>query len=535
MNFKHIWKIRTSRIAIIVTLSVLLFFVLLGILLSPVINGIIKPRILAKLNSQNLNLQIEHAGYSILTNKVTINKLTLIQHDESDTVRIDIESADLYPDWFHFLFNNGYSFRGIEINSLFISRSTVPDIDTSGSTENKNIFSFIDSLKRTLPYLYSDYLIINNGNYVKYNRQYNLTDSIRNFNLEVNNLLLDSSTAGNSKFKIADDIQLSIRKTKLFFSKMEYYLSFNNFLLSSKNNIISLNDLSFEPYFDDNGFFRNKKFRTDRFRLSAKKFDITEFDFHNLVHNNKITANSIALNTFNFDALTNMRLPTDPKAGNPEMPNKIVNEIPFKLDIHKMAMTNGNILVKELYPYDEKPGILQFADLNADISNIKNNENVHFDISTKLTGSGKLDVQFNVSLSPGEMRFDYSGKLGRMNATGLNKFIVISDRVQIMTGDIKEVQFRINATGNTATAFVTPFYSGLSVHELNINTGKRSGIMEKINSFIANTFIIKKNNPDGNEAVQSATTVYIRKSDNAFLEYVWIALRTALGSIVGFS
>jgi hypothetical protein len=217
------------------------------------------------------------------------------------------------------------------------------------------------------------------------------------------------------------------------------------------------------------------------------------------------------------------------------MPNKAIEDIPFKLNLKKIELISGNIFVKELYPYDEKPGILQFADLDASITGVKNNGTAHLLINTKLTGSGALNINFDLGLNPDEFRFSYSGKLKSMAATDLNKFIVVSDRVQVMTGNIKEITFNINAKGDSASATVTPYYSELKIHELDEETGKASDLISKFNSFVANTFVIKKNNPDGDEQVQSASTVYIRKKDDAFLEYVWIALRKALGSIVGFS
>ena len=122
-----------------------------------------------------------------------------------------------------------------------------------------------------------------------------------------------------------------------------------------------------------------------------------------------------------------------------------------------------------------------------------------------------------------------------MNAADLNEFIVIADRVKVTSGFIKNVEFSINSVGDTATAKAVPVYSDLSIVELDDETGSEKGIMERLSSFIANTFVIKKNNPGDEASPEKSSVIYVHQKNEAFLEFVWIALRKAIGGVIGFS
>ncbi|MFO7445817.1 MAG: hypothetical protein R6W90_05590 [Ignavibacteriaceae bacterium] len=541
MISKYIKGNKTGRVIVGIIISSVLLFLVLNLLISFIVDGIIKPKQLSKINSsEEIQLDIENISYSLFTNSFTLNNISLTHSAESesgeDSLRITISSVSTEINLMHLMFSDGYKFSGIYINDPLIRRFTSPIAGTSAGSKisDNNIFNFLDTLSRDLHYFSSGMIKINKGIYVNKNMHTGLSDSVINFNITLNDILFDSTNTGQLKLKVTEEIRLSAEKAIFHLGDMQYKLSLTDLNMDSDNAQLSLSNIFFGPYLNDDDFFKTKQYRVDRFILEINQIDFNELDFRDIIHNQVITIGNIVIDEYMLDALTNMRLPTDPSASPPKMPNEIVNEIPFSLNINKTELKNGNIYVKELYPYDNNPGVLLLGNLYSTISNIRSNETANFKIKTKLTGSGDLDFSFNLGLAPGKLKFDYSGTLGSMSADDLNEFIVISDRVKVNSGSIEQVKFSVDAFGDSAMAQAVPFYNNLSISELDDETGRSTGIMEQFNSFIANTFLIRKNNPVDDE-LKKSSVVYVRKEDDAFLEYVWIALRKAVGDVVGFN
>jgi hypothetical protein len=84
-----------------------------------------------------------------------------------------------------------------------------------------------------------------------------------------------------------------------------------------------------------------------------------------------------------------------------------------------------------------------------------------------------------------------------------------------------------------ATTKVVPIYSGFSVKVLAADPHAQPGLMEKLKTFIAKTFILDHENPDENKLLPGVTT-HARAPSDEFMKFIWESLRASLGQVVGF-
>jgi hypothetical protein len=78
-------------------------------------------------------------------------------------------------------------------------------------------------------------------------------------------------------------------------------------------------------------------------------------------------------------------------------------------------------------------------------------------------------------------------------------------------------------------------YRDLSIAVLDKETGSEKGIFNRVLSFIGKVFVIRSDNmPDENGKMKIGEIKYSRYPADYFLQYVWFALRSGVGDVVGF-
>jgi hypothetical protein len=149
--------------------------------------------------------------------------------------------------------------------------------------------------------------------------------------------------------------------------------------------------------------------------------------------------------------------------------------------------------------------------------------------------SAEMSVLMLIPISAPEFSFQYSGSVGSMDVRALNSFLETAEQMRIKTGVLQTAQFHIAVTSGHASGTVRAVYRDLSLAVINKHTGSETGFFDGITSFMANTFKIRgTNEPDKSGAVKIGKVKYVRQRNDPFFGFVWFALRSGLGDVVGF-
>lgn len=113
--------------------------------------------------------------------------------------------------------------------------------------------------------------------------------------------------------------------------------------------------------------------------------------------------------------------------------------------------------------------------------------------------AAEMSLNVSMPLSSREFSVNYSGTLGRMDCRRLNQWLEVIEGIRIKSGVLEK------------------------------------GIDKKLITFLAKAVKIRETNmPDGSDPAKTGEVKYSRKSDDAFIQVMWFALRNGLGDIVGF-
>jgi hypothetical protein len=549
MNFKtvfsKIWNSIPYRILFLGFSAALLFCIIIFLFINPVLNGTIKNNILSGINKNpGMHVKIDKLNYNIFSNSLNVSKCDL-NFDDSSSVGstkflVAVSSIKFSGiNWFRLLFNNGVSLSAIEVNNPVIniySSSISEEEHTNKSSISSLIdFSFVSQLPERLNPFLLNQLKINSGKlYVETkDNQETTTDTIRNFSLTLNNINLSPGVISDSlNLILANGLVLSANGITKHGEHSGDELSVDSIRISSEDSSIIVKNLSFKPYLSLEGYFARKKYRSDRYLLYFPSLDLSGMNFKNLFWYKKIEANNLNLNNFVIDILTDKRLPVSPSCC-PKMPNEILKKLNFKFAIKSITLNDGALFVKSLQQWSAKPAVLSFTHLDVKINNVcsipQENDTCIINAAANLANAGRLNLTLNYPLLSNALDFTYEGSLDSMSVMFLNDWLEVENLVRLKKGKIDRITFSAKVKDGTTYIAEKPLYNGIQLKKLD----EKDKGEETIPSFIFNTFILRSSNPSGTQ-IKTADIIYIKKNEDAFLDVLWIPIRTGLGKVVGF-
>ena len=323
------------------------------------------------------------------------------------------------------------------------------------------------------------------------------------------------------------------------FHKTQYLLSANKVHLSMPDSEMIVDSIKYVISTNDEKFFAKSKYRQTRFRFDVSKIHIVGLDFIGLIKGNIYKARSINIQDIFADILVNKDKPYDNTSSNPFMPNEFFLSIKDTIKLDSLNIKNGLLKYRERFSINTAPALITFNKIKILVTKIANHKTPPD--TTRVYGEGyfmnssKMKLFMEIPLTSKDFSIKYSGTFGGMDLINLNAFIEPSEYQRIKSGSLQSASYNINVNSGTANGSLNLAYKDLNVAILNEKTNSENGILDKISSFIGKTFIIRKSNiPDEKGLIKIGKINYKRNPQDYFMQYIWFALRSGVGDVVGF-
>ena len=145
-----------------------------------------------------------------------------------------------------------------------------------------------------------------------------------------------------------------------------------------------------------------------------------------------------------------------------------------------------------------------------------------------------LSVNFNFDLQSAKGAFTYNGALGAIDGSVINRLTVPLALLQLKTGKVQKLDFKVDADNNQAHGTMHLFYTDLHIEALKRKNGENNLDKKDLLSALANTFVINNNNPE-NGKLRIGKIQYTRPADVSFFGSIWKSLLSGLKSSAGVS
>ncbi len=241
-----------------------------------------------------------------------------------------------------------------------------------------------------------------------------------------------------------------------------------------------------------------------------------------------------------FDYYKDEHKPGDKRPIAAHLLNDFARSVKFPLTVHSIELDSGYILFRELAAQAHKPGIMTFDRLNlklhsfsTDHTNALYSQPTQFDFSGIYMGESQFAIAAEYPLQDSEFNMTLHGVVGPFDATRLNSFLPMHERKKLLSGQFDSASLAIAIVNGNATTTLTPLYHDLKIKVMPPNPEDKPDIEEDVKTFITNAFIIRKNNPEKGEKPVTAVTTRARKEEEQLIQFIWFAIRQALGKVVG--
>ncbi|MCC8408425.1 hypothetical protein LJ707_05750 [Mucilaginibacter sp. UR6-1] len=378
--------------------------------------------------------------------------------------------------------------------------------------------------------------------HIDYSHKRPLLTEISQVNLHAADLFIDSTTQNDtSRFFYCRDVTTEIKNYSGKTPDALYLYDIKSIKLSTQYKQLCIQGIKLKPF--NNLLFFNKT-RGDRFNISLDSVQLNRFDFMNYYKYRTFTVAGLRLvnGTINIYKAPN-KLSTPAKENVNSFPHVALRNLDFGLRVDTVTLKKLNILYTEYNKKSKKTGTLTFSNTSGRMFNITNNKRAlqknnmcRIDITSYFMGKGRLDVKFGLNLTDKDAAFSYRGSLGPMELSGINRGVAPISMVKVTSGNLKRLDFNIDANRYRAKGKVTMLYDDLKIGILKLDEDdgklKKKGLM----SILANHLVIERNNPDEpGKTPRSANINFIRPVNYAFFKLVWKTLFSGIKECAGVS
>ncbi|WP_343522763.1 hypothetical protein [Pedobacter sp.] len=366
--------------------------------------------------------------------------------------------------------------------------------------------------------------------------------SVKHLDITVNDFLLDSLSAHDTtRFYYTKDVSFQLAGYKSVTKDKMYSMKVDTIKGSTSSKKITVKGFKLIPLYDKLTFARKYNVQKDRYNFTFGKIEFKGVDFLSLNTDQKLYAKSLNIGPANVEVFMSRESPPPPgfdKGRNyPHMALKRLG-IPALIDTVKLR--NVDVSYSEFNPASKKIGSVDFKALSGTILNVTNDSlqlakknHAVADLNSRLMGSAKLNVKIDFNLTDKNGAFTYSGRLDRFDMKNLNPLSKALGLIEIESGDIQHIDFRANGNLRSATGAINMLYTNLKVKLLSDNIDGEGTKKKGFLSFLANTLLIKNENPQKGKAPRTASMTNTRINSASFFNLMWKTVFVGIKEIVG--
>ncbi len=445
---------------------------------------------LGKAQLNNFSLKIHNREAEIHTSlkgeNLVLEGMSYWKYFRKDTLQFDTFSIDM-PEVKHYPYltetksdtlpNSPKPFPSIQINTLKLIDGKISVIQDS-----------LDSLK----------LGVNGINLAIEHVQVN------------NQTLLDKVPFGY------DTIDLSLEELFLDIGKFETLQADK---LNLKDKRLAINNFSINSKYDKKEL--SKKITIERDHIS---FETDSIVLHQLEYGFRekrffVSLDSLELIQPVLAVYRDKRLPDDTKPK--PLYSAMIRNLPFDIDIPKLAIHGGKIDYEELPEQGGTPGHIEFDTMEASIQNISNvgskDKITEIDIHTVFMNHAEFHMNWTFNIFKESDEFLVLGSLKDFDTKSVNAFLTSGLRSQV-EGRIQELYFTINGNKISSQGDMKMRYSNLSFTVLDKD---RKGV-NKFLSTLGNLFVSSDSKKGTETGYRYGEIKAERAQDKSFFNYLWL-------------
>lgn len=365
-------------------------------------------------------------------------------------------------------------------------------------------------------------------------------NAVKHLTVNVKDVLIDSlSQYDSTRVFHAKDIGFEMIGYQSLTKDKMYNIKVDTVQGSISRKTMRIQGLLLTPMYPDLTFSRKYKVQKDRYNLSFNTIDARGVDFVELNKMGVLNAKHITIGPAKVAVFMNRELPPPSFDKGRNYPHNALKRLPFPAKIDTIKLSAVDIAYTEYNPKASERGTLHLENLGGAIFNVTNDSlqltkksHANANLTTYIMGKGKLNVKIDFNLTDRNGAFAYVGTADGFNMQVLNPLSKSLGLVEIKSGFVKSLDFNISANERGSSGTVVFRYNDLKVNLLGEDEeGKKQ--KKGLLSFLANTILIKNDNPSKNDPVRVSKITMVRVPQASFFNLMWKSIFIGVRETVG--
>ena len=365
--------------------------------------------------------------------------------------------------------------------------------------------------------------------------------AVKHLTINVRDILIDSlAQFDTTRVFHAKDIGFKLSDYKSVTKDKMYTLKVDTITGSISRKTLDVKGFKMIPMYPDLTFSRKYSTQKDRYDLSFNALNFSGVDFISLNNDGTLHAKKLKIGPAQVAIFMNRELPPPNFDKGRNYPVKALQRLPIETIVDTLSLNKVDIAYTEFNPKVSERGTLRLENLSGNILNLTNdstrlakNNHAKADLTTYIMGKGKMNVKIDFNLTSKDAAFTYVGNISPFDMRILNPLSKSLGLVEIESGNVKRAYFNISANERRSRGVVTFQYTDLKVNLLKGNEDGQAKEKKGLLSFLANTILIKNDNPTKGEPVRSAKVTFERAPQGSFFNLMWKSIFVGIRETVG--
>lgn len=342
---------------------------------------------------------------------------------------------------------------------------------------------------------------------------------------DVRNITLNSKFMGSATEILQNSNNLKLTGTNGVFTSALNKINWHN--LSFTEGYFSADSFSLRPLQSIDDYKIKKAFDQDYLLvkgglITGGPLDLVKLGTDSILSIGGIEANNIRLLAFNDRRQEDTALKIKP------LPVTQILKIPSKIDIDSVRIKNMYVEYHEINPKTDTLAIVPVSDLNVWMRNIKNH-NLQENDSLYILLTANVINELYTRLEMQESYMDSLGTFlmklhtGPMDLKKFNKVLLPLEAIEVLSGSLDSLRLEAVGNNNYSTGQMRMYYTGLRLRLMNKDDSQKQGFANKLLSWVANTFIVRKNNRG-----KESAAFFVRLKNKSAINFL---IKTSLSGI----
>jgi hypothetical protein len=516
----------------------------------------LKPKLVEKLQqlvkqgSNGLyNLFIHELKPDLLNSRITISNASLIP----DTAVLKSLDKSNLPDAIFKIKTDSIWIDGlglkdilskdvIDVKSIHILQPTI-EVYSQQQSSNRNGSSktLYQHLMNQMKHIGVGKVVIERGTLISHHPEKKPDTKFNDIAINLSDILIDSATQyDHNRFLFAKDAQLTMKDYAVPTSNHLYTFKVGTISIAATRQLLVAKNIKLEPHYSQDEFQNHIKTQLERYSINIPSMEFRNTNWWNLINNETLESDFASINSADISVYLDRRKTAD-GGMRKSFPHQLIMKLPLKVNIKKLDVGDLDLSYEEFSTLSKQKGKLEISNIHGTISNLTNLPRAirrnHITTVKALgnflkTTPAYLTLKFDLNNYKSGI-FSAELKSGKgFDGTLVNSVSEPMGLFMVKKGRLKELTAYITGDNNKASGDVLMLYDDLHITPMKKDPQNNELKKKLVTSFIANTFVLKDENPSKDGQVRKETASFTRKS-GTFFNLIWKTIFVGILKTIG--